>query len=60
MRSEAFRYYSCKFKISHGKEATSRGFFNSNDIRTYTHETSVHSFYDFISRKDLSFTQKSL
>lgn len=37
MRSEAFRYYSCKFKISHGKEATSRGFFNSNDIRTYTH-----------------------
>ena len=37
-RTEIFRYYSCKFRLSAIKERTCRGYFNNKDIvRAYTH-----------------------
>ena len=55
-KTEIFRYYSCKFRISNFKEKTCRGFFNNkNIVRTYTHETSMHCFFDFEKRKDRVF-----
>lgn len=59
-RTEVFRYYSCKFKVSSLKETTARGYFNNNGIRTYTHETSAHCFFDFEKRNDKAFTRDSL
>ena len=51
-RTDIFRYYSCKYKVATYKEATARGYFNTHNIRTYTHETSIHCFFDFSRRKD--------
>jgi len=59
-RTDVFRYYSCKFKVASFKESTARGYFNSLSLRTYTHETSTHCFFDFATRKDQPFTRKSL
>ena len=60
-KTDIFRYYSCKFRLSSVKEKTCRGYFNSKEIvRTYTHETSVYSYFDFKTRKDQAFDRKSL
>lgn len=59
-KTDVFRYYSCKYKVASSKEHTARGFFNSNGIRTYTHETSIHSFWNFDAKRDEPFTRKTL
>jgi hypothetical protein len=59
-KTDIFRYYSCKYKLASSKENTARGYFNSNGIRAYTHETSNHCFWNFASRKDEPFSRTTL